>query len=86
MKVKNMTKKISFWFAVVAGILMIPFLTKAPWTSGDFVFAGVTLFSLAMIYESITRNMKNPKHKLFVGFGILIVIILIMGWAATGTD
>jgi CDP-diglyceride synthetase len=82
----KLTKRISIWAVVVAGILLIPFITNAPWTSFDYVFAGIVLFILSIIYEFTTINMKNVKNKLIVGAVILMVIILIMGWAATGSD
>ena len=65
---------------------MIPLLTKAPWTSGDFIFAGVILYSLATIYELTTRKMTNNKHKLAVAVALLAAIVSIIGWAATGPD
>lgn len=83
---KNMTKKLGIWALVVAGILMIPLLTQAPWSAGDFIFAGIVLFILATIYEFTTRNMTSLKQKLLVGIILLGVIILIVGWAATGPD
>lgn len=83
---KNIKKRLSIWAIVIAGILMIPFLTQAPWTKGDFIFAGAVLFTLATIYEVTTRNMKNVKSKLIVAAVLLGVIVLILGWAATGPD
>ncbi len=82
----KLTKRISIWAVVIAGILLIPFITNAPWTSFDYILAGIILFILSSIYEFTTINMKNVKNKLIVGAVILMVIILIMGWAATGSD
>jgi hypothetical protein len=70
------------WAVVVAAVLMIPLLAKAPWTGSDFVFAGVVLFGLAIAYELITKNMTNPKHRIAVGVGAFFVIVLIQAWAA----
>ena len=86
MKTKSMTKRLSIWALVVAVVLMIPFLTQSPWTAGDYIFAGTVLFILATIYEFVTRNMRNPKHKFFVAVAIFIVIGLILAWAAAGPD
>jgi len=86
MKAKNLQKRLGIWVIVVAGVLMIPFLTKAPWTQGDYIFAGAVLFILATIYEITTRNIKSFKHKLIVAAVLLGIIALIIGWAATGPD
>jgi len=86
MKTEKMKKRLGIWALVVAGILMIPFLTQAPWTKGDFILAGAVLLTLAAIYEITTRNMKNVKNKLIVAAVLLGTIVLILGWAATGPD
>lgn len=86
MKSKNLTNRLAIWAVIVAGVLSIPYLTNAPWTSGDFIFAGIVLYTLAVFYELITRNMKGLKPRLLVGLGFLVLIVLIIGWAATGPD
>lgn len=78
---KNITKRLGIWAVVVAGILMIPLILKAPWTGSDFVFAGVVLFGSASVYEFTTYNMKNKTHRLFVGIAVALVILLIWAWA-----
>ena len=82
----DITKRLGVWAVVVAGILMIPFLTQAPWTKGDFIYAGAALFALATIYEITTRNMKNVNQKIIIAAALLGFIVLIIGWAATGPD
>jgi hypothetical protein len=77
-------KRLSGWALIVAAILMIPLVGKAPWTAGDFIFAGVVLFGSATIYELVTRTMNNPKHCIAVGAAVLTVVFLIWGWAVAG--
>ena len=86
MKTKNLNKKIGIWAIIIAGLLMIPYITNAPWTSFDYIFAGIVLSALAATFEFLTRNAKGLKPRLIVGAGILVVIVLIIGWAATGPD
>ena len=86
MKQKNIPQRLGIWALIIAAILMIPYLTSAPWTSFDFILAATVLFTLATIYELATKNMKSLKSRLMIGAGILILIVLIMGWAATGSD
>lgn len=82
----NILKRLGLWAGVVSGILMIPLLAKFPWTTFDFVFAGSVLFVLATFYELTTRNMTNHRHRLIVGIVVLLLIVLIQGWAAAGPD
>lgn len=81
---KNLPKRLSIWAAVVAAILMIPFVAQMPWSAGDFIFAGVVLFGLATVYELATRNIKNVKYRVIVGAVIVTVLILIWAWAVAG--
>ena len=62
-------------------VQMIPFLAKAPWTFGDYVFATVVLFGSATVYELTTRNMKNKQNRLIVGIAVITVVIFIWGLA-----
>jgi predicted PurR-regulated permease PerM len=86
MKTTNLNKKISIWAVVIAGVLAIPFITRAPWTLGDYFFAGIVLSILATIYEAVTKKMHSTKQKLIVAAIVLGIIVLIIGWAATGPD
>lgn len=79
---KNIIKKLSIWAIVVVGILMIPVVTKAPWTSSDFIFAGIVLFGCATVYELATRNMSNRNHRILVGIAVIAFIGLVIAWAA----
>jgi uncharacterized BrkB/YihY/UPF0761 family membrane protein len=83
---KSTLKRLGLWSILVVAILIIPFLTKAPWTASDFVFGGVGLFGFATIYELVTRKMVNKKHRIAVGVAIVIAIMMVVGWAATGPD
>jgi Kef-type K+ transport system membrane component KefB len=84
MKLTKTLKRVSVWALVVAAVLMIPYLGKFPWTTGDFVFAGAVLFSAATTYEVITSQLKNRNHRIAVGLAVAMVVILIWGWAVGG--
>ena len=86
MKTKNLIQKIIIWTLVTGGVLMIPYLKNAPWTSFDYILASIILSISAAVYEFLTRNAKGLKPRIIVTAGILVVIVLIMGWAATGPD
>lgn len=81
-----MKKRLIKWLVVVFAILMIPFLGQFPWSYGDYIFAGIILFTLASIYEVTTKNMKNSKQKFIVAAVIFVIIFFILGWAASGPD
>ncbi len=81
MNTNNVSKRLSIWAVVVAGMLMIPFITGMPWTSFDYTFAGIIIFGLATIYELATRNMKKVNQKVIVAAIVLGVLVLIWAWA-----
>ncbi|HEX8227077.1 MAG TPA: hypothetical protein VF572_04390 [Candidatus Saccharimonadales bacterium] len=81
---RNIAKRLVSWAMVIAAVLLLPFATHAPWTGSDYVFAGIVLSVLAVLYELITKNMTQRRHRIFAGLGVLLIIFLIMGWAATG--
>lgn len=83
-KSRNIKKRLATWAGVVAAILMIPFLTKAPWTGTDYTFGGVVLFGCATLYELATLNMKDKKHRIITGLAVLAIVIFIWGLAVSG--
>ncbi len=82
----KITKRLRMWAIFIAVVLMIPFLTKAPWTTSDFVFGAIGLFGFATMYELVTRKMNNKNHRVAVGVAIVMAIIIVIAWAATGPD
>lgn len=78
---KNVAKRLSVWAGIVAAILAIPFFTKAPWTAGDYIFAGVVLFGSATVYEVTTRNIEDSRHRFAVGAAVAFVLMAIWAWA-----
>lgn len=77
----NTVRRLTVWAAVVAAVLMIPFVTKAPWTGSDYVFAGIVLYGCAAAYELATKNMSNRMHRVAVGVAVAMVVLLIWAWA-----
>lgn len=81
---RNVSRRLSVWAIIVVVILLIPYIAKAPWTAGDFIFAAVVLFGLATVYELVTRNMSSRVHRIVVGAVVLIVLVLVQAWAVAG--
>ncbi|MBX4212262.1 hypothetical protein KW787_02285 [Candidatus Pacearchaeota archaeon] len=81
---RNITKRLSVWAIIVAVVLMIPLLAKWPWTGSDFVFGAVMLFGSATVYELITRNMNNIRHRIAVGIVVFVILATIWVILATG--
>ncbi len=77
-------RKIGIWALLIVLILSIPYIAKAPWTGSDYLFAGIVLFALAFIFEYVTRNTTNIYYKVLVGWGLMVCIALLIGWAASG--
>ena len=81
---RNIRKRLIGWVLIVGTLLLIPLVANAPWTFGDFVFAGIVLFGCAATYEYVTRNMNDKWHRIAVAIAILFFIFLVIGWAAAG--
>lgn len=85
-KKNNIKKRMGIWAAIVAVILMIPFVFRAPWTFMDFVLAGVVLLGAASLYEFATKNMGSTKYKILAAVVIFGLLVLVQAWAAAGPD
>ncbi len=83
---QNITKRLSVWAVIVAAVLTIPLLAKAPWTGSDFVFGAVLLFGSATVYELATRTMSNKNQRIAVGVAVFMVLAIIWVAAATGFE
>ena len=83
-KLDNTLKRLALWLLVVGMVLLIPFISNAPWTGSDYVFAGIVLSVCATIYVFSTRNPSSIKRKVVIGFCIAFFIFLVIGWAASG--
>jgi hypothetical protein len=81
---QNITKRLSVWAAVVALILMVPLLARWPWTLGDFVFAGVLLFSTGLAYELVVRKGDNLAYRVAVGLALAAALLLVWINGAVG--
>jgi hypothetical protein len=77
----NITKRLSIWAIVVAAILMVPLLAKAPWTGSDFVFAGVGLFGAAALYEFLSEKIKIRHGRIIVGIAVGLMVLALWAWA-----
>lgn len=83
---RNIAKRLSVWAVLVAAMLMIPLLTRAPWTGSDYVFGAVLLFGAASVYEMATRKIDDPSRRLKVGAVVFVVLAFVWVGAATGFE
>lgn len=70
--------------ALTAMLLLVPlvamqFSAETNWAPGDFVAAGVLLFSAGMAYVLATRRARTTRQKLVVG--ALVFALLAVVWA-----
>ena len=84
MKNQNIVRNIGRIALATACILLIPLLGEWDWTLSDFVIMGVLIFGTGLIYELITRNVTNTKHRVIVGLVLLIVFLLVWAELAVG--
>ncbi len=78
---KNIKKRLGIWAVIVAAVLLIPFVSRAPWSLGDYILAGVVLFGAASIYEFATKNAVDKKYRIIVALVILGFLMLFQAWA-----
>lgn len=78
------SKNILYIGVATAVILLIPFFTKAPWTSSDYIIAGLLLFGTGFILELVTSILPNKKNKLVAGAIIIALALYIWAELAVG--
>lgn len=80
--VRRMSRwRIAAWVAA-ALLLLLPLVAGAPWTGGDFVFAGILLFGSLGAYELAARKTGDIVYRAGVGLAIAATFLLIWGNAA----
>lgn len=75
--------RIAAWVVAVL-ILLLPWVAGAPWSVGDFVFAGVLLFGSLGTYEIAARTTGNIAYRAGVGVAIAAAFLLVWINAAVG--
>lgn len=65
-------------------ILLVPLVARWPWTTTDFVFAGVLIFGTGLMYLLIARSGGGVVYRAAVGVALAAVFLLIWGNAAVG--
>jgi hypothetical protein len=78
---KHLQKRFTLWAVIVGGILMIPLIAQFPWSTGDFIFAGVILFGVAALYEIISSRLNSWMYRLIAAVSAIGTIMLIWAWA-----
>lgn len=66
---------------LVGLILLIPVVAKFPWTSLDFIFAGVVLIGAVLSGELVFRKVTNKSYRIALIGGIMTMVMLIWAWA-----
>lgn len=78
---QNTPKRLAFWALAVGAILLIPALTRAPWSLGDYIFAGIVLLGAATGYELIAQKTSNQLYRILVAIAALGGVLLVWAWA-----
>jgi len=83
------TKNLFIILAVVAAILLIPFVgnqvsTEVNWSSSDFVIMGTLLFLTGLAINFAISKLKTLKSKVIACAVILFVLFIIWAELAVG--
>lgn len=65
-------------------LLLIPFVARAPWSSFDFIVAGVLLVGTGLACELVLRTVKKFQHRVAICAGILVVLLIVWAEVAIG--
>lgn len=74
-------QRLSGSLLLVAFILLIPVAAGFPWTSLDYIFAGVVLAGAVLLCELVLRKVTNQTYRIALIGGVLAVVLLIWAWA-----
>lgn len=65
-------------------LLAIQFSNEVNWSVEDFIIIGVLLFGMGLLYEVISKRLKNKNHRLAVGVAVLLLTMYIWAELAVG--
>lgn len=68
----------------VALLLLIPLITKAPWSRFDFVVAGVLMLGAGLMFEFVMRMVKKTEYRIAIFVFLLTAFLLIWIEIAVG--
>jgi len=68
----------------VAFLLLIPLVAGFPWTTVDFVTAGVLLLGTGLACELVLRNVKSTGYRVAICAGILFMLFIVWAELAVG--
>ena len=72
-----MRNKNIIWIALaVACVLLIPFLTGAPWDETDYIVAGVLLFGTGVAFELVARNARTRSYRFATAIALGTALLL----------
>jgi hypothetical protein len=69
---------------VVAILLLIPLLIRAPWSLFDFVAAGILLLGTGLAIEIVLRLVKKFEYRIAICAAILAMLALVWIEIAVG--
>ena len=66
-------------WGTAAALLLLPYVANAPWTTSDYVVAGVLLGSVGLAFEVIVRRSRSLSYRL--GAALAVVAAFLTVWA-----
>ncbi len=82
-------KRLKIILLTITILLLIPliamqFTEHVNWTLGDFLVAGVLLFSTGLILDLIIRKIKNIQYRIAISIALFIILLLVWAELAVG--
>jgi hypothetical protein len=71
-------------FVAVAALLLIPVLSRFPWSRFDFIVAGVLLLGTGLGIEVALRLITKFEYRIAAVVGLFLVLFLVWAEVAVG--
>jgi hypothetical protein len=65
-------------------LIAMQFTDEVDWNLFDFVIIGSLLFGTGLLYEILTKNVKDSTHRVAIGFVLAFLLFLVWAELAVG--
>ena len=65
------------WAAVIALLLLVPLLARAPWSLFDYAVAGALLFATGLAFELVAKKGVTIEYRAAVGVACATALVLV---------
>jgi hypothetical protein len=71
-------------WGTAALLLLLPLVARAPWTAADFIFAGVVIGGVGLLFELTVRMSSDLSYRAAIGAALAAAFLNVWSSAAVG--